>query len=278
MPKIRNSSKDFLREARNAAKLKKHDNIVEAYDIGEDRGKYYFAMEFVEGHSLAEILYSKGKLKEKTALNILKQLTKALIHANRFSIIHRDIKPENIMISQEGQVKLCDLGLAKDLTDNFYKSGSITLGTAYYTSPEQAKGLQNLDIRTDIYSLGISFYHMLAGEVPFDDANVQRVVQRHINEALPSIKEKNPQIQQSTIEILNKMTEKETEKRYRDPEELFEDIDRVFHGINSLSISGRITKTEVTPEIPAILKKRKNDFRIFIFALHFILCSNFTFL
>ena len=112
----------FLREARNAAKLKKHENIVEAYDFGQADGRYYFAMEFVNGRSLAEILFCQGLLSERTALSITRQLTRALSHANNFSIIHRDIKPENIIISQDGIVKLCDLGLAKDLSRDFFQA------------------------------------------------------------------------------------------------------------------------------------------------------------
>lgn len=219
----------FLGEAKNAAKLR-HDNIVKAYDFGEDNGRYYFAMELIDGFSLAEILHSKGKITEKLALTITKQIARALEHASEFSIVHRDVKPENIMISKSGVAKLCDLGLAKDLTEDICKtSGGITLGTVYYASPEQAQGSKSVDTRSDIYSLGISLYYMLSGELPFDDADTWKVARRHITEALPPI-HKKVQISSATNSILQKMTAKDIGKRYQTPKELIRDIDQVLQG------------------------------------------------
>lgn len=249
----------FLREARNAAKLKKHENIVEAYDFGEAQGKYYFAMEFVDGLCLAEIIHNRGKLEEKAALQISKQVARALAHAHSFSIIHRDIKPENIIIASSGVVKLCDLGLAKDLSQDFFKTGGITLGTAYYCSPEQATGAKQLDIRSDIYSLGISLYYMLCGELPFADSNIKHVTKRHISEALPDIRHKVPQISQATIELIHKMTEKKVSERYQAPQDVLDDIESILKGkSNSLpkKDSGNEEPEQVQP-LP-LLKKRKS--------------------
>jgi serine/threonine-protein kinase len=251
----------FLREARNVAKLKRHDNIVEAYDFGESDGKYYFAMEFVDGRSLAEILYGKGRIDEKTALHITKQVAEALKHANHFSIVHRDIKPENIMISRDGVVKLCDLGLAKDMSENFYKWGGVTLGTAYYASPEQSSGRKNLvDIRSDIYSLGISLYHMLAGEPPFNDSNTRQVANRHIEETLPPLTGKAPEVSKDTLRLLNKMTAKNVQDRYQTPEELVEEIDILVHG-RTTPIPLTLDRAKPAPLIQTpprpVLKKRK---------------------
>lgn len=253
--------KRFLREARNAAKLKRHDNIVEAYDFGEENGRYYFAMEFVNGRSLAEILYSRGKLEERIALRITKQVTQALFHAHQFSIVHRDIKPENIMISNEGTVKLCDLGLAKDLSEDAYKWGGVTLGTAYYASPEQASGQRDLvDTRSDIYSLGVSLYHMLAGSPPFNDSNIKELAYRHIHEEIPPIQQKVPTISPETERLLKKMTEKNLADRYQNPQELLDDIESILLGqTNTIPLFLTKDKTPppgTLPPVQKILTKR----------------------
>lgn len=251
----------FLREARNVAKLKRHDNIVEAYDFGESDGKYYFAMEFVDGRSLAEILYSKGRIDEKTSLHITRQVAEALKHAHRFSIVHRDIKPENIMISRDGTVKLCDLGLAKDMSENFYKWGGVTLGTAYYASPEQSSGRKELvDIRSDIYSLGISLYHMLAGEPPFNDSNARQVANRHIDEELPPLHDRAPEVSKDALRLLAHMTAKNVQDRYQTPEELLEEIDALLHG-RTTPVPLSLDRPKPAPMVPTpprpVLKKRK---------------------
>ena len=249
----------FLREARNAAKLKKHENIVEAYDFGQADGHYYFAMEFVNGRCLAEILFCQGKLSERTALNITRQLTRALSHANNFSIIHRDIKPENIIISQDGIVKLCDLGLAKDLSRDFSRqSAGITLGTAYYASPEQASGCKDLDIRADIYSVGITLYYMLSGELPFDDSNTIKVIYRQINEEMPLIEDKAT-ISAQTAALVKKMTKKKLAERYQSPEEVLEDIENILQGkpTTTSRILAKPPLQKAAIANPKMLKKKK---------------------
>jgi serine/threonine-protein kinase len=218
-------------------------------------------MEFVDGRSLAEILYGRGKLEERTACHITRQVAKALSHAHRFSIVHRDIKPENIMISKDGLVKLCDLGLAKDLSLDFQQWGGITLGTVYYASPEQASGRKDLvDIRSDIYSLGISFYHMLAGKPPFNDSNIRKVADSHIHEELPSILQQVPEISPDTVKLLKKMTAKKIQERHQTPEELIEELDCALHGRNPpnpISLEKGKTPTAITPPLYPLLKKRK---------------------
>lgn len=253
----------FLREARNAAKLKKHENIVEAYNFGEEKGLYYFAMEFIEGKSLAEILYNRGRIEERTALNISMQVTKALAHAYKFKIVHRDIKPENILISLEGKVKLCDLGLAKDLSQDCYKTKEgITLGTACYASPEQASASKALDIRSDIYSLGITLYQMLIGEVPFDAPNPIQIAQLHLYEALPDIEKKNPAISASTIQLLKKMTAKKPQDRYQNPQELLQDLEIILQkgkdpNGTSQSSTKRISALPLEKSKAELLKKKQ---------------------
>lgn len=245
----------FLREAKNAAKLKNHENIVQAYDFGEDHGHYYFAMELVRGRSLAEILWQKKRLEERTALTIARQIARALQQAHKVSIVHRDIKPENIMISQEGVVKLCDLGLAKDTTQDLYRtSDGITLGTACYVSPEQASGRRNLDIRADIYSLGITLYQMLTGELPFDESSTNmKTAQRHIHEEVPPIQLKNPHLSPGVIHLVHKMTAKNPDERHANPADLIQEMDALLHQNNTNTPP---SFPRVTTQLRALSKKK----------------------
>lgn len=239
----------FLREAKNAAKLKKHPNIVEAYDIGEYKGKFYFAMEFVDGCSLAQIIYSKGKVTQKQALIICRQIASALEHADRFSIVHRDVKPENILYSPEGVVKLCDLGLAKDLSQDIYHSAGITLGTACYASPEQSSGNKNVDIRTDIYSLGVCLYQMLTAKLP---VNGRFTIDAHLG------------ISEQTISLLHKMTAQNREDRYQSPGELLRDITNILQGKPvkfSESTMGEVTEQDPYRKSQIVLTKKKRNFQ-----------------
>lgn len=267
----------FLREAKNAAKLKNHENIVQAYDFGQDQGRYYFAMELIRGRSLAEILWQKKQLEERTALTIARQIARALQQAHKFSIIHRDIKPENIMISQEGIVKLCDLGLAKDTTQDLYRtSDGITLGTACYVSPEQALGRRNIDIRSDIYSLGITLYQMLTGELPFDE-NIDSIktAQHHIHEEVPPIQLKNPRLSPGVIHLVHKMTAKNPDERHNNPADLIQEIDSLLSQNNpnpSPPISPRVT-TQLK-----VLSKKKPNFSILGTWLYWVVGAMMIFL
>ncbi len=247
----------FLREAKNAAKLKQHENIVEAYDFGEEAGQYYFVMEFIKGRSLAEILLQKNKLEEHTALTITRQVARALQHANRFSIIHRDIKPENILISQDGVVKLCDLGLAKDTSQDCYKtSDGVSLGTASYIAPEQASASKNLDIRVDIYSLGITLYQMLTGELPFDGPNSRKIANQHISRELPPLEKKNPHLSSNVIRLVQKMTAKKPGDRYQNPDALLHDLEQLLYGP---APEKKVRKPGVTPTQLRVLTRKKTS-------------------
>jgi serine/threonine protein kinase len=143
-------------------------------------------MEYIDGPTVGELLKRGGALDEKRAINIVTQISRALQHAFNHGIIHRDIKPDNIMLTREGVAKLCDLGLAKLQTkDDGDASGTApgaSMGTPYYIAPEQARGEQNVDTRADIYSLGASFYHMVAGEVPFVGQSAADVISKHLTE------------------------------------------------------------------------------------------------
>ena len=174
----------FLNEARLAAKLN-HPNIATIYESGEAGDHIYIAMEYVQGESLKERL-KDGAIPVSEVTNMLRQIAKGLHEAHQRGIVHRDIKPGNIMITETGQVKIMDFGLAKqDDGESLTRTGS-TLGTTAYMSPEQAQG-EKLDTRTDIWSLGVVLYEMLTGERPFKGANEQAVIYSILNESPKAI-------------------------------------------------------------------------------------------
>ncbi|MBI4613314.1 MAG: serine/threonine protein kinase [Planctomycetes bacterium] len=228
----------FLREARAVAKLT-HKNIVSGIDVGIDQGIYYFAMEFVEGETLKDRIRREGQLPELAALEIALQMAEALECANQHGILHRDIKPDNIMITADGVAKLCDLGLARlDSTDSSLTQEGTSMGTPDYISPEQARGLKDIDTRTDIYSLGVTLYHMLTGDTPFRAENSMVVMSMHITEPFPDIRSLRDDIAPETEAVLLKMVAKEREERYQNPRELREDLAAHLAGQPPVHVGG----------------------------------------
>ena len=171
-------------------------------------------MEFVDGPSLEDVLHKKGILKEATALEIVRQVAQALDYAWNHKIIHRDIKPQNIMLSHERTVKLCDLGLSKDVTSDISltMTGSVNCSPPY-ASPEQAQGLKDMDIRSDVYSLGVSLFQMLCGELPFKGNAPGQFLIQHVTKAPPSPRSKNPKISASVNDLILRMLEKDPKDR-----------------------------------------------------------------
>lgn len=231
LSKDRNYLERFSREAKVAAKLN-HPNAVSVLEFGESGGLYYYAMEYVEGANVRTILEREGKIDEREALAIVLQIAQALEHAHSLSIIHRDIKPENMMVMQDGTAKLCDLGLARQTAAedaSLTQSGAV-MGTPYYMSPEQARGEKNLDIRTDIYSLGVTLFHMVTGQVPFTGTSIATIMAKHITQEPPLASDVEPQVSLSTSRLIKKMMEKEPRRRHQDPAELIEGINRILSG------------------------------------------------
>ncbi len=227
----------FLREARAVARLN-HPNIIQGIDVGESNGIHYFAMEYIDGPTVGELLKRGGALDEKRALDIVTQIARALSHAFQNGIIHRDIKPDNIMRTRDGVAKLCDLGLAKVASDDVTggsqgASGTrpgASMGTPYYISPEQARGEANVDTRSDIYSLGSSFYHMVVGDVPFPGETAAVVISKHLTEPLTPPRQRNALVTQAVEHMIVKMMQKSREDRYQTPVELTKDLEAVAAG------------------------------------------------
>ncbi len=220
----------FMREARAVAKLN-HINIISGIDVGESNGINYFAMEYVNGPTLMSILKRGGAIDEKRALNIAVQIARALEHANKNGLVHRDIKPDNIMISKDGTAKLCDLGLAKEAGD---EAGSATeqgsfVGTPNYISPEQARGEPDIDSRSDIYSLGATFFHMVTGRPPFS-GSAAVVMTKHISEDPPAASDVNPEISSGTSHLIKIMMAKDRKDRYQTPTDLIDDMELTIKG------------------------------------------------
>ena len=210
----------FRVEAQAAAGLM-HPNIVNVYDVGEEKGIYYIVMELVDGITLKNYIAKRGRLGYKEAVTIALQVSMGLEVAHRNHIIHRDIKPQNIIISRDGKVKVTDFGIAKAATSDTITSN--VMGSVHYTSPEQARGGFS-DEKSDVYSLGVTLYEMLTGEVPFDGETTVAIAIRHIQKPMPSPRKINPDIPYSVDQIVLKCCEKSPDRRYQNMQELAADL------------------------------------------------------
>ena len=221
----------FIQEARLSANLS-HPNIVTTFSAGDDRGLKYMASEFIEGEDLEQKIEGSGTIPEKEALGIARCVASALDYAwNRSKLLHRDIKPANIMIDKEGLVKLMDMGISKslDAVSSMTMTGTM-VGTPHYMSIEQAMGKKDLDFRSDEYSLGATLYHMVAGAVPFEAETTMAVLMRHVNDPLPSPKDKNPALSDQCVALIEIMMAKAPENRHKSWKKLIADIDLVLAG------------------------------------------------
>jgi len=170
----------FEREAKILQQLK-HERIVRLYGTGRHNGSPYYAMEFVHGENLAEILHRKGKLAWQEVAELGRQLCEALQHAHDHGVVHRDLKPSNLMIAKDGSLKLADFGIAKDLDQTQLTSANCAVGTAAYMAPEQCRA-QNITPRTDLYSLGVVMFELLTGTRPFSGESSVEIFQKHLQE------------------------------------------------------------------------------------------------
>ncbi|MCZ7644538.1 MAG: protein kinase [Planctomycetota bacterium] len=234
----------FVREARAAGQFN-HEHIVAAVDVGFVEPYHYFAMEYVQGVNLRQVIKKEGALEEVRALKIALQVAQALDHALSKGIIHRDIKPDNVMLDERGMAKLLDLGLATAVAaesqsradldavdDGAKKDAGVkkAVGTPHYMSPEAARGIEDLDTRADIYSLGCTLYHLLTGSTPFDGVRSREVMARHVVDRVPDVRERNPQLGEAAARIVAKATAREREARYANPAELAADLEAVLSG------------------------------------------------
>lgn len=220
------SLKRFQAEAEAVANIT-HANIVQVYAIGEADGLHYMALEYVDGRNLKDYLSKKGIPDLPLALFIMRQIAAALDRAGELGFVHRDIKPENILISRKGEVKITDFGLSRCFSNetstvHLTQSG-VTMGTPLYMAPEQVRG-QPVDPRTDIYSFGVSCYHMLKGEPPFQGATPFDVALQHVQAEPPPLQEARPDLPLELCHIVHKMMAKRPEDRYQSAREILKDL------------------------------------------------------
>ena len=216
----------FKREAMAMMRLQ-HDNVVRAYDFGGSDEHYYLALEFVDGESLVHVLEREGRLPERRTLEIGRQVALGLGCAHQHGVIHRDVKPENILVTAAGAAKLCDFGIVKlqDVEGAELTQAGTTVGTPYYISPEQARGESDLDIRSDLYSLGISLWHLATGRLPFSGESPGAILVKHILEPVPDPRSVHPDLGAGFCQILAVLTAKAREDRYATPADLVAAID-----------------------------------------------------
>jgi len=241
----------FKSEAEKAAQLK-HDNIVAVYDTGEHDGYCYIALEFVDGIDVHDLVARRGVLPFKRSLDIVRQTAHALQHAYEKGIVHRDIKPSNLLIRRDGGVKLADMGLARSIDESIETGitrAGTTVGTVDYMSPEQARDSKSADIRSDIYSLGCTWYHMLTGAPPYSEGSLTNKLRAHAQAPIPDPCDKNPNIPEGVLAILNRMMAKDPDQRYQTPQELIDDLERA--NISRAAVSEKILSSLADEESSA---------------------------
>ncbi len=231
----------FYQEGRAAARLD-HENIARVFTIGHDGPIHFIAFEYIEGTTIRQRVEQGGPLSVSEAINYTLQIASALVHASERGVVHRDIKPSNIIVSHQGRAKLVDMGLARRFErggdDGLTQSG-MTLGTFDYISPEQARDPRDVDVRSDLYSLGCTLFHMLTGRPPFPDGTVLQKLIQHQEETPPSVRALNPHVPVELANVLSKLMAKERERRYQTPEQLVRDL---------LLIAGSLGLRSVSPE------------------------------
>jgi len=212
----------FQREANSASSLR-HPNVVEMYDVGEDKGRYFIVMEYVAGKTLKSLIKKRGALNLSEAIDIMLQLTSGIVCAHNSFIIHRDIKPQNVLILEDGRVKITDFGIAMALNNNELTQTNSVMGSVHYLPPEQASG-SGSTIKSDIYSLGILMYELLTGKVPFKGENAVEIAIKHMKDPIPSVCSSNPSIPQSVENIILKSCAKNPKNRYETVADMYEDL------------------------------------------------------
>ncbi|MDA1196149.1 MAG: serine/threonine-protein kinase, partial [Planctomycetota bacterium] len=217
----------FQQEAQILIELE-HDNIVLGYEIGFENGWHYFSMDLVPGATVLEVIERRGFLENEEALSIMLQCAQALAYLHKAGYLHRDIKPGNIMVEASGQARMIDLGLIRALprdgAEAVDEGDQMTVGTVEYLSPEQARGHSDLDPRSDIYSLGVSLYHMVVGEVPFQGDNDYETMAKQVLSALDTQKVKQRRIAPEVHFFITKMTSKDRDMRFETVQDVIDAV------------------------------------------------------
>ena len=242
----------FQREASAAAALS-HKNIVEIYDVGEDEDKYYIVMEYVPGTTLKELILKRGALHYVEAIDIMKQVVGGIAKAHQLGIIHRDLKPQNILVTDSGVAKIADFGIASMQSLAQVTQTDVIMGSLHYLAPEIARG-EKATVQSDIYALGIAFYELLRGEVPFNGESPVNIALKHMQDDLPSLLEFNPSIPQSVENIIIKATAKNLNDRYHNANEMLDDLNTCLDRLNEEKL---VFSYDNEPEPTIVLDSRE---------------------
>ena len=219
----------FIGEARAAGKLN-HQNIIQVHDVGTENDIHFFSMEYVDGPTCMQMLKGHGQLEVEPALEITRQVARALDYAHSHRLIHQDIKPDNIMVGSNEVVKLADLGISKTFDEIAAEEGpKKIMGTPHYMAPESALG-KKIDHRVDLYSLGATLFHFLSGKTVFHGTTPTEVLKAHVMEPIPSLKGLNPLVPQEVVTLVEKMLAKNPDERYQSAKEIETEIDRILAG------------------------------------------------
>ena len=212
----------FQREAHAGSGLN-HPNIVEIYDVGSEEGLQYIVMEYVEGVTAKELVLRRGGLEINEAVDFMQQLVSGIAKAHTSGIVHRDIKPQNILVKGDGSLKVSDFGIAQSGDAIQLTKTDSVMGSIHYLAPEVVRG-EGASISSDIYAMGIIFYEILTGKMPFDGDMPVEIAMMHLRDNIPSVQEVNPKIPNSIVNIINKATAKNQQQRYRSAEAMLQDL------------------------------------------------------
>jgi len=246
----------FLREAKLLMNLD-HRNIVKGYEIRRDEGYIFCAMEHVDGATVEERVDEDGPFAERLALYVVREVCAAIAYLNKRGVVHRDLKPGNILLTEAGRVKLIDLGLAK-LRSGMTKDSDkgLTVGTVEYLSPEQARGREDVDVRADIYSLGVTLFHIMVGEVPFKGEGAE-VIAKQVLQALQRPELKSRQLPAFTHYLIQKMMAKDREDRFQHPDEIVREIEAQFGDVSDAVVGKKVKRPIDLGPKSATLREKK---------------------
>ena len=252
--------KRFLREAKIATRIR-HPNLVAVHDCGydEERGLYYLVMDYISGGDLRQALAFAGRFAPDRAVEVVLQVASALDAAQKYHVVHRDIKPENIMIQPDGLVKLVDLGIAKadDIKDSLCTEAESVFGTPAYVAPEQAIDASVVDVRADIYSLGVVLFEMIAGKVPFDGPNAPQIlVQTLSSDPFPDIRDINPDVPPQLAVMIRRMCVKEPDRRIPTPAALIKEFEKIGYRLKGLQAAADVKFAHQADSAPTLVSMR----------------------
>lgn len=243
----------FRQEARAVAKIS-HPNVVSVIDAGEDGGHPYIVFEYVEGETLKQRINRVGALDTQEALAYAIEIGRGLSIAHTRNLVHRDIKPQNVLIDPEGRAKLTDFGISRQLEQDGMTATGRVLGTTDYVAPEQAMG-HGVDPRSDVYSLGVVLYEMLVGQVPFHADSQVGVAMKHVNEELPDVQQRRPEVSAAAALVVERATAKDPAERYQDVGEMIDDLETALEVEAARAGSTTGEATSILEAVPPAKRK-----------------------